>query len=361
MGAGAMRPFSVRLSILISVGLVGIAHAESPPEPQALGAYKATRGPSEDANIAELRRLLQQPEGSIDLAEAKVIIDRMVDPAVDVRRTIDELDQWTDKVRARFPPGASNKTKLDLLISTLYEPGPWNDNRPFGYDFSDPQISGIGGTLLPNYLAKRKGQCVIMPITFVLLGQRLELPVTMTMAPYHLLVKYGDEEISAWTNVEATSGRIYPDSGYERSPVLNMPTEGITHGTFLRPFTQRESVAVFATTTLAPYYRSRNQPERLLQVTDLILEANPKDAVAMTFRGDAYYQLVEQRFKRKYPLASQIPPRLQADLWFLSHQNMLWYATAEALGWREWSQEQWARYEKHFLKQQMTSQAGGAL
>ncbi|HJR75238.1 MAG TPA: hypothetical protein VJ806_16560 [Luteimonas sp.] len=123
-----MRPFSVCLSglLLISVGLLGTAHAESatPPPPASTHALKG------DANIAELRRLLQQPEGSIDLAQAKAAIDRMVDPKVDIRKTLDQLDQWADKVRARLPPGASNKAKLDLLICTLYHHGPWNDGRP---------------------------------------------------------------------------------------------------------------------------------------------------------------------------------------------------------------------------------------
>lgn len=325
-----MRPFSVRLLglLLLSAGLLGTAHGESTTPPPASAAQMRALKADEDANIAELRRLLQQPEGAIDLAQAKVAIDRMVDPTVDTGKTLGQLDQWADKVHARFPPEASNRVKLDLLISTLYQPGPWNDYRPFGYDFRDPRGEDIAGVFLSNYLAKRKGQCAIMPIAFVLLGQKLGLPVTMSTAPYHLLVKYGDEDIGQWTNVEATSGRIYPDSGYERSPVLNIPPEGIAQGTFLRPYTQRESVALFATTTLAPYYREKHQPERLLQVANLILEANSKDAVAMTLKGDAYYQLIEQRYKKKYPLVSQIPEELQADYLLLSHQNLLWYATA---------------------------------
>lgn len=91
-----MRPFSVRLLglLLISVGLVGTAHAESTTPPEASAAYKRVlKGEGEDTNIAELRRLLQQPEGSIDLAEAKVAVDRMVDPAVDIRKTLDQLDR----------------------------------------------------------------------------------------------------------------------------------------------------------------------------------------------------------------------------------------------------------------------------
>lgn len=102
-----------------------IAAASSPAEPVA-------------ASTATLRRLLEQPEGSIDLARAKVTIDYLVDPKTDVEGTLRQLDQWAAKVRARFPAGASNKVKMDLLISTLYQPGPWNDHRPFSYDYTDP-------------------------------------------------------------------------------------------------------------------------------------------------------------------------------------------------------------------------------
>lgn len=113
--------------------------------------------PADGASIATLLKLLDQPEGQIDLARAKVTIDHLVDPKVDVEVTLRLLDQWAAKVRARFPQGAMNKTKINLLVSTLYEPGPWNDYRPFGYDFSDPFGRDPKNTLLSTYLTKRKG------------------------------------------------------------------------------------------------------------------------------------------------------------------------------------------------------------
>lgn len=300
--------------------------------------------------------LLLTPESQIDLAKAKIAIDRMIDPKVDAESTLRLLDQWVAKVRARFPPGASNKTKINLLISTLYESGAWNDYRPFRYDFEDPFGKDLDNTLLSTYLRKRKGQCVIMPITFVLLGQKLGLPVTMTTAPYHVMVKYGDEEIGQWTNLEATSGRFYPDSGYEHA--LRIPPEAIKNETFMRPYSQKESVALFATATLVPFYKRQRQPEQILQATDLILQANPKDVVAMTHRGDAYYLLIEQRFKSKYPVASQIPAPEQDEFKAYSRQNLEWYAKAEALGWKEWTPADWDKYLNHFAGQKSNAQGG---
>nr|WP_255681929.1 transglutaminase family protein [Luteimonas sp. BDR2-5] len=303
-----------------------------------------------------MRRLLEQPEGAIDLARTKIAIDRMVDPSIDADATLRLVDEWAARARARFPAGASNKVKMDLLISTLYEPGPWNDNRPFGYDYSDPFGQNVENTLLSTYLATRKGQCVIMPIAFLAIGERLGLPLTLTTAPYHLMVKYGDEEQGHWTNFEATSGLFHADSGYEQA--LNIPPEATHNDTFLRPYTQHETVASFATATLVPFYRQRQQAERMLEVTDAILQANPKDVVAMTQRGDAYYLLIEQQFKAKYPEAEQIPQDLRAIYLDYSRQNLDWYAKAEALGWRQWGPADRERYLQHFNTMKSKSQGG---
>lgn len=325
--------------------------------PVSAFATAANAGGASTSNMAALRQLLNQPEGSIDLARAKVTIDHMVDPKVDIEGTLRLLDQWAAKARARFPRDASNKAKLELLISTLQKPGPWNNNRPFDYDYADPLGKDIKNTLLSTYLAKRKGQCVIMPIAFALLAQKLGLPVAMTTAPYHVLVKYGDEEKGQWMNVEATSGRIYYDSNYEQS--LDIPPEAIKQGPFLRPYTHRETVALFATSTLAPFYKDKRQPERMLEVTDLILKANPKDVIAMTIRGDAYYLLIEQQFKSKYPLAEQIPQAKRAEYLSYSRKNLEWYSKAEALGWREWTKAQWDNYIKHSANMKSKNQQQG--
>lgn len=303
-----------------------------------------------------LHLLLQQPEGSIDLARAKVAIDLMIDPSIDTDATLDEVDLWAAKARTRFPAGASNKVKMDLLISTLYEPGPWNDHRPFGYDYTDPFGQDLKKGLLSHYFATRKGQCVIMPIAFLVIGQRLGLPLTITTAPYHLIVKYGDEEQGQWTNFEATSGLFHSDSGYEQA--MSIPPEATRNDTFLRPFTQRETVALFASASLLSYYREKKQAERMLAATDLILKANPKDVNAMTVRGDAYYLLIEQRFKVKYPKAEQIPLELRAEYLDYSKQNNAWYEKAEALGWRQWGSEEKQRYLQHFNNMKAQSQGG---
>lgn len=260
--------------------------------------------------IATLRRWLAEPEGRIDLARAKVELDHAMDPSVDVDATLRRVDEWVSTIAARVPANASGKQTLDVVLSTIHVAGPWNDHRPFGFDFTDPRGGDLRNTFLSTYLDKRRGQCVVMPVALVVIGQKLGLPVTLATAPYHILVKFGDDEIGQWRNVEATSGRIYFDSQYEDS--LRIPPEAIEQGTFLRPLTQRESVALFATATVLPFLQKAGRHDELLQATDLVLAASPGDVIAMTFRAEA------------------------------------WYAKAEARGWRAWSKSDWERYFEHF-------------
>lgn len=322
-----------------------------------LGTAHATGPDHHTSDMAVLNLLLEQPEGTVDLARAKLTIDRMVDPSVNIEANLRLLDRWADKARQRIPRGASNREKIEALITTLYDPGPWNDFRPFGYDYSDPMGRNIKTTLLSHYLETRKGQCVIMPMAFAFIAQRLGVDVALSTAPYHVLVKYGDEKEGQWMNVEATSGRIYYDSQYEAS--MGISPTAIKNELYLRPYSQREAVSLFATTTLMQMYREQENPERMLDITKLILKANPKDAVALQTRASAYYLLIQRDFKHKYPKANQIPADLLQTYSFYSKQNLYLSAKAEALGVKDWDKKDWDKYIQHFGRMKVADSQGG--
>jgi hypothetical protein len=101
-------------------------------------AHAAETTQARNRNLATLRQLLEMPEQKIDLAKAKLTIDRMIDPQIDISRTIRELDAIVAKVKSRLPATASSRDKLEGLQTYLYEPGEWNGDRAFAYDLDDP-------------------------------------------------------------------------------------------------------------------------------------------------------------------------------------------------------------------------------
>jgi len=85
---------------------------------------------------------------------------------------------------------------------------------------SDPLGQNPTHDLLTSYLASRKGNCVSMPILFVILGERLGLNVTLSTAPLHVLVKYTDAQSGVTYNLEATSGGGFTRDAWYRQ---NLP------------------------------------------------------------------------------------------------------------------------------------------
>jgi hypothetical protein len=59
--------------------------------------------------------------------------------------------------------------------------------------------------MLSTYVRTRKGNCVSMPVLFLIVADRIGLKVRLAAAPLHLFVRYTDAA-GADHNLEATSG-----------------------------------------------------------------------------------------------------------------------------------------------------------
>lgn len=317
-----------------------------------IGIFVTAQGFAEPASFPTLERILAKPETQIDFAEAKLAVDLLIDPKQQSANTLRQIDTWAERVKARLPTNASRRAKLDILISTLYTPGSWNNYQPFQYDLDDPLGKNHSTKLLATYLSSRKGNCISMPIFFIILGQKLGLPVTLATAPMHVMVKYPDES-GQWLNVEATGGGFKYDSSYERE--FSISANAIKNDIYLRPLTHRETVTVMMS-TLMEHYGRKKQHERRIAVADLALKVDNKDVVAMQHKGAANYLLLQEHFVQPYPDANKIPKEKQAEFKRLSSENLLWYAKAETLGWAPTTAKQEEEYLDTILKEKAKRQ-----
>lgn len=317
-----MRAWLLALVAVIAFGLPDAASARS------------------SEHFAPLNAQFQKPEDQIDFAEAKIVIDRLIDPATDEAAILLELDALTKTIGRRTPAGLTKRAELDVLLETLYKPGSWNGNHPFAYDLDDPLGRERQNKLLATYLKTRKGNCVSMPVLVAILGQRRGLIMTLATAPNHVMVKFVDDE-GHWLNVEATAGGFKADSSYERETGIS--PLAIQNEIYLRPLTQREAVGVMAS-TLMEKLAAQKRGDDLMEVADMILAANPKDTLAIIQKGNAYYLQLQDRYASKYPKAADIPKDEQADFERLSRANLAWFTKAEQLGWAPKMPEQEERY-----------------
>lgn len=291
--------------------------------------------------LVGLKKQFALPDDQVNFGEAKLIVDQLIDPGTDTVAIRREIDHWERAVRSNVPVGANGRQTLDVLLKTLYEPGPWNDGKPFSYDLDDPLGKQPANKRLATYLATRKGNCVSMPILVAILGQRLGLTITLATAPEHVLAKFADDSLQQWVNVEATGGGYKRDESYVRDTGISQTA--LDNEIYLRPLRPQEAIGVIASTLMEHYARQGNG-DALMAVADLALTANPRDTVAMIWKANASYLLIQSRYQRKYPNAADIPKDLVPDFQRLSRENLAWFEKAEALGWAQKTPEQDAAY-----------------
>jgi regulator of sirC expression with transglutaminase-like and TPR domain len=292
----------------------------------------AQRDPAYDSNFQTIRSMLQQPESQMDLAEIKLTIDKMLDPSIDKAAALKQLDGMAAKVRGSFPLGASNLAKLKGLRDYLYQPPLPSGRLPFVYNLENDR--NPSAKLLPVYLRTHKGNCVSMPLLFVILGQKLGIPVTLAKAPAHLYVKFQGDN-GKWYGVETTSGGGWADDDWQQKQFPSLTVDAIRNGIYLQPLTRTETVSVIAEPLLDTYegLKSTEAEEARVKLALLLIERYPKNVVAMVHAYFGYLGLRQRLFVDKYPHPSDIPPGLRARYRQIESGWNYWGKQAKALGY----------------------------
>ena len=331
-----MRHGFKALCFAMMAGIVFSAKAAMP----LTNTPPGTITPEPNADVAVFRTLLWQQDDRIDLARAKVTIDHLVDPAENQAATLKAVDQWVARIQARIPAGASTWAKVMAIYTTIYVPGPWNDQKKFDYNFDDPFGKDVHTTMLSNYLATRRGNCVSMPIFFAILAQRIGLHVTLATAPNHLLVKVKLDD-GQWKNIEATSGSTLTDLEYMQR--FQITQTAVENGLYLRPLSMREAVVEMAAPFLDDYAK-HHSPEQIMPMVDLMLSYDPKDVAALMLKALAYDRQVTILYRSKYPDPRQLSPAQQADYQALMDGYFKIANELQGWGWHKRSAQQDTEY-----------------
>lgn len=281
--------------------------------------------------LSPIRSILKLPDNQIDLAKAKLTVDKMIDPTVNIKASLKKIDSMVAEIQMGLLFQSSSSEKLQALRAYLYTANNWNGHQPYGYDFSDPYGKTISHKLLPNYLASKKGNCVSMPFLFVILGQRLGIEVTAATAPEHIFAKFKDES-GNWISLETTSGANPARDIWIRQQ-NPMTDESVANGIYLRPLSKKETVALMVDTLIEDFIH-KHQYEKAIEASDLVLEYHPKSVEAMLHKGYSYGRMIIDKYASRYSAPNLIPPAERADYEYLDRSSLLWYTKAEALGWR---------------------------
>jgi regulator of sirC expression with transglutaminase-like and TPR domain len=230
-----------------------------------------------------LNQFLALSDDQIDLGIAKLTFDRLIDPNISIEAANLRLNAMVADINRMVadvvPPGKETaKHKMLALRTYLYDPGHWNAQKVFRYDLNDPLGKNIRNKLLVNYLDTRQGNCVSMPILFVILGQRLGIDVKLSLAPLHLLVTFTDDK-GVTQYLETTSG-AHPARKEWLKQGFNITDTAIDNGIYLRPLNKKEMVAVIGETLMEQAMKQRDY-DKAIGIANVMLETDPNNIHAM--------------------------------------------------------------------------------
>ncbi|HEX4295131.1 MAG TPA: transglutaminase family protein [Rhizomicrobium sp.] len=284
------------------------------------------------ATVKAIREVLATPSDKIDLAKAELTFEKLVDPNINTDILLGQIERMAQSVRIMAEPHASGAERLAALKTYIYQPGPWNDFKPYGYDFTDPYGRDYTHALVSRYLVTRQGNCVSMPFLFVMLGNRLGLKMTLAMVTRHIFVKYTDDAEKT-VNLETTSG-ANPARDVWLRQVTPMSDRAVASGAYMAPLTRSEALAVMAGVMLEAGH-ARHRYAEMAAVTDLLLRAYPKFVQAMVIQSGAYEDMIDTEFGAKYATPELIPSGKRARYFALARKDRAVLDRVTALGWRE--------------------------
>jgi regulator of sirC expression with transglutaminase-like and TPR domain len=310
----------------------------------ALAAIDAGKPSKISPELKPVRNLFALPEDKIDLAQARLIIEKYLDPSLDVDASLNEIDRIVAEIRKVPRYSDSTEGKLNGIVQYLYIAGEWNGNKPYRYDFDDPLgTAKPQNSRLSNYLKTRTGNCVSMPMLVLIVGQKLGLDMSLSTAPLHLFVRLRDA--GGFYNFEATAGGLKAGSSYVKEFMIT--PQAIKNGVYLQSLSKKQALTVMLN-ELAQHYSQSTQNSDFdiaFELTALMLEHYPNNVTAMIIRGNTWRNIMYRDLgAAKKQGIKQMTPPMKKHFDELLARNLQWYDKAEALGWREPPKDYDVRY-----------------
>lgn len=284
---------------------------------------------SHDYIGVQIRQALAVPEDDIDYLALTLKFNKLVDPDIDTEAVTAELNKMAEDVLALAGNSSDDMEKLKALREYIYDAGPWNSFNPFAYDQTDPLGRKISNKLIHNYLKSRRGNCVSMPVLFLILGDKIGLDLTLSTAPNHVFVHYHLPD-GRVVNIETTSGGNPARNEWIRQN-FKMTDAAIKNGLFLKTLSRRQTGAVLAGVVME-HYSEVGAHGYVVGIADALLEVYPELDIALISRGLAFQSMLQMNYLDKYPDLNLVPQADRAFFNYLAVNANASFDRVEALG-----------------------------
>ena len=162
----------------------------------------------------ELVELSAIPDHGMNLEAGAFLIARHAYPALDVAYYRDKLDTMAQEVRARIGGRTSGEETVNALNRYVFAEQGFKGNTKNYYEAENSYLNCV--------MDRRVGIPISLSVLYLLIGQRLELPLFGIGMPGHFLVKYESERYKIFIDcfnggallTEKNCARFLNEAGY---------------------------------------------------------------------------------------------------------------------------------------------------
>lgn len=174
----------------------------------------------------ELASLTSLTDDAMSLEAGAFLIARYAYPALDVARYREQLNTMADEVRGRIGYRASGEEAVNALNRYLFTEQGFKGNTKNYYEIENSYVNCV--------MDRRVGIPISLSAVYLLIGQRLALPLYGVGMPGHFLVKYESDRYKVFIDcfnggallTEKNCARFLTEAGYgfdekylQKSPV----------------------------------------------------------------------------------------------------------------------------------------------
>lgn len=169
----------------------------------------------------------------IDLLEVALKVSRIINPELKPQHYLNVIERIVDTANRQNIASAKPKGKIFILSSTIH--------KTFGITIPDKPSSQTGPEygMIDVVLNRKKGNCLGLVTLYLIVSERLGIPLSAETISSHIILKYNDNKTIFY--VEATTeGSVHDNLNY-----LNSIIKGdiITGGRDLLPLSKKDIIA----------------------------------------------------------------------------------------------------------------------
>lgn len=228
-------------------------------------------------NISDL---IKTPEQNINLAKVALELAQEFKPSLDIKGNLTKIDNMVSKIRPEIEKARSPKAKIEALNKYFYS------TFAISYDLTDPMVKKANNRFLNGLLESKKGSCITLPLLYISIAQRLDLPIYPVLLPSHIFARYitPKEKI----NIEITSGgKEVPDSTYKRD--FKVTKEALANNAYMKELSYKEYLSELVAINAIDHFYRKKDHKKGLSYMKVAVGLRPLTPELFKIKGQMHY------------------------------------------------------------------------